>query len=467
MTATFERALVYGLGITGVAVAQGLAARDVDLVLVDDVADDAKRAAARRLGKNLIAAPTTSELGELVDACDVVCPAPGVPETHEVVLAADAAGVPIVGELDLGYEWEQQRTGGPRPMLAVTGTDGKTTTTLMATAMLHAGGVRAVAVGNTEVPLVAELDGDAEVFVVECSSFRLNWLRSFRAEASVWLNLAPDHLNWHVSADAYAAAKARLWAHLRADDVAVGNIDDPVVMTRLAAAGGMHRIFGGGTAGEATADYRLDGQTLVGPDGPIAVTSEMRRALPHDITNALAAAAIVLESGLVDAASVRTALAGFEHPAHRIELVGEHDGVRWYNDSKATTPHAALTAIRSFERIVLLAGGRNKGLDLGELTAEADRIVAVIALGDAASDVEAAFQGFAPVHRATSMEQAVTTAVGIARPGDVVLLSPACASFDWYPAGGYPARGDDFRRLVRETVACNDILHATTRQDGP
>ncbi len=445
---TVRRALVYGVAITGEAVARALLDHGVQVVLADDRPGQATRAVAERLGAELVGAPSAVAIVELVERCDLVCPAPGVPETHDVVRAAEAAGIPIVTELDLAYEWEQQRPRGPRPMLAVTGTDGKTTTTLLVTEMLRAAGRRAVAVGNTEVPLVAELDGDAEVFVVECSSFRLNWLRSFRAESSVWLNLAPDHQNWHTSLAAYEAAKARLWSHLRPTDVAIANAADAVVMRNLAGVAAIRRSFGTGTA-----DYRVDGDVLVGPRGAIATTAEMTRALPHDVTNALAAAAVVLESGLADRDAVRGALASFRHPPHRIELIGEGAGVRWFDDSKATTPHAALTAIRGFARVVLLAGGRNKGLDLAGLAAEHDRIVAAIGLGEAAGEITAAFAPWVPVFTAASMDEAVATAAQLARPGDVVLLSPACASFDWYPDGGYPARGDHFKRLVAAHLA--------------
>jgi UDP-N-acetylmuramoylalanine--D-glutamate ligase len=290
------------------------------------------------------------------------------------------------------------------------------------------------------------------VFVVECSSFRLNWLRSFRAEASVWLNLAPDHQNWHTSLAAYEASKSRLWAHLRPSDTAIGNAADEVVMRNLAGVDAHRRTFGA-----PDADYRLDGDRLVAPIGEITTTAAMTRVLPHDVANALAAAAVVLESGVADVDAVRRALASFVHPPHRIELVGEAGGVRWYNDSKATTPHAALSAIRGFERIVLLAGGRNKGLDLANLAVEHDRVVGVVALGEAADEVAAAFSPWCPVRVASSMAHAVELAAAMARPGDVVLLSPACASFDWYPEGGYPARGDEFKALV------TSLLEETSR----
>lgn len=438
-------ALVYGVAITGAAVARALHDRGVRVLVADDAPSEAKSAVAADVGAELIARPDPDALDSLVDQADIVCPAPGVPETHAVIIAAIRHGKPIRTELDLAYEWEQERAGGARPMLAVTGTDGKTTTTMMAAAMLRCAGLKAAAVGNTEVPLIAALDTDVDAFVVECSSFRLNWLDAFRSEASVWLNLAEDHQNWHVSMLAYEQAKARMWSHNRPSDVAVGCATDPIVMRNLTRAPGRTRTFGSDDA-----DYRLVGSTLTGPGGALADRESMTRDLPHDVTNALAAAAISIESGLAGAAAVAEALSTFEHPPHRIEPLGEFDGARWYNDSKATTPHAAITAIRGFRNVVLLAGGRNKGLDLAGMAVEHDRIKAVVALGEAAPIIHAAFAPWCPVIDADSMQAAVAAAAGFARPGDTVLLSPACASFDWYPEGGYPARGNDFKRLVHD-----------------
>ena len=214
-------ALIYGMAISGEAVARALAARGTRVLVADDSPDEAKAAAARAVGAELIANPDDDTLDALVAESDLVCPAPGVPETHRVIAAALRHHTPIRTEIDLAYQWEQQRSGGPRPMLAVTGTDGKTTTTMMAAAMLRCTGLKAAAVGNTETPLIAALDTDVDAFVVECSSFRLNWIDHFRSEASVWLNLAPDHQNWHVSMEAYEQSKARMWRHNRPSDVAV------------------------------------------------------------------------------------------------------------------------------------------------------------------------------------------------------------------------------------------------------
>ena len=172
----------------------------------------------------------------------------------------------------------------------------------------------------------------------------------------------------------------------------------------------------------------------------------MRRSLPHDVTNALAAAALCIESGLASPGHVADALASYEHAAHRIEFVRELDGVRWYNDSKATSPHAAAVAIQSFESIVLIAGGKNKGLDLAEMALHRSHVRAVVATGASAEAIESAFSGHCEVRRATSMEEAIRHARELARSGDVVLLSPGCTSYDWY--SNYEERGDDFRRRV-------------------
>ena len=438
-------ALVYGMAITGHAVASALHDRGVDVLVADDAATDAKIAAAAEVGSELVERPDAATLDALVARADIVCPAPGVAETHQVIEAALRQGKPIRSELDLAYEWEQQRDGGPRPMLAVTGTDGKTTTTMMAAAMLRCAGLKVAAVGNTELPLIAALDTDVDAFVVECSSFRLNWIDHFRSEASVWLNLAPDHQNWHVSMAAYEQAKTRMWRHNRPSDVAIGYAADPVVMRNLMTVAGCTLSFG-----TDTADYRLVGSQLTGPAGPFAERSTMTRDLPHDVSNALAAAAIAIESGLAGNEAVAEALATFEHPPHRIEPIGEFAGARWYNDSKATTPHASITAIRGFTNVVLLAGGRNKGLDLASMAGEHDRVKAVVALGESASIIRDAFAPWCPVVEVTTMSAAVAAAARFATAGDTVLLSPACASFDWYPDGGYPARGDDFKRLVHD-----------------
>ena len=200
---------MYGLAVAGEATARALLDRGATVIAVDDSIDDERTARADGLGVELVVTPDDEHLERLVAACDLVVPAPGVPEHHRLFAIAASAGRRVVSELELAYDWEQQRPGGPRPMLTVTGTDGKTTTTLLAVEMLTAGGLRSVAAGNTDVPLVTAVGDDSlDVFVVECTSFRLAWTERFRGDAAAWLNLAPDHLNWHRSLDSYIAEHA-------------------------------------------------------------------------------------------------------------------------------------------------------------------------------------------------------------------------------------------------------------------
>lgn len=447
---TVSRALVYGLAVAGESTVRALLRRGIAVVVADDDVDDRRRTLAAELGVELLDRPDASALAAVVASCELVSPAPGVPETHAVVSAARDAGVELVSEIELAYRWEQDRPGGPRPMLAITGTDGKTTTTLLTVEMLRAAGLRTLDAGNTSTPLVDAIEMDLDAFVVECTSFRLAWTPTFRAEGAVWLNLAPDHLNWHRSMSTYEAAKAQVWANQRPDDVAVGFVDDPVVMRRLREAPARAVTFGA-----AGADYHVDtsgdeGQ-LVGPAGTIARVSAMKRSLPHDLTNALAASALVLETGLADAAAIAEALGSFTGPPHRLEHVGTWNDVAWYNDSKATTPHAAAAAVRSFERLVLIAGGYDKGVDLAPMAADAARVDAVIATGDTADRIAAAFSTVAVVEIVADLAEAVDRAAQLAQPGATVLLSPGCASFDRY--SGFEARGDHFRSLVLDRFA--------------
>jgi UDP-N-acetylmuramoylalanine--D-glutamate ligase len=278
--------------------------------------------------------------------------------------------------------------------------------------------------------------------VAEVSSFQLAFAESFRPVVAVWLNLAPDHLDWHGDLDAYVAAKARIWANQGPGDVAVVNADDAVVMAQAARA--PSRLVTFGLAPDRSNFTVVDGW-LRGPDGPLVEVATLARSLPHDLTNALAASAAALAAGAT-VEGVRAALSAFAPLPHRLSLVGYAGGVRWYDDSKATNPHAAIAAVKGFDSVVLLAGGRNKGLDLSELSEVADRVRSVVAIGEAAPQVAAAFEGRRPVYLASSMMEAVTLAAEAAKPGDVVLLSPGCASFDWYRS--YAERGDDFATAV-------------------
>jgi UDP-N-acetylmuramoylalanine--D-glutamate ligase len=433
------RALVVGLAVTNEAVVRQVRARGGTVVVLDDRPSEASRDRALGLGVELRATADVA-LDELVRAVDVVLPTPGLPIGHAAIRAAEAAGVPVWSEFELAAEWDA------RPIVAVTGTNGKTTVTTMVTQMLSNAGRRVVDAGNNDLPLVDALDrDDVELFVVEASSFRLQFTERFRPEVGAWLNLSADHLDWHPSVEHYAAAKFRIWAHQRPDDVAVANADDPVVMSWAARA--PSRVVTFGTAG----DYRVERGELRTPDGTsIVAVDALPRALPHDVANALAASAVAIEAG-ASIGSVRAGLLSFRGLPHRVQLVGDAGGVRWYDDSKATTPASVVAAVTGFSSVVLIAGGRNKGLDLHALRDLAPHLRGVVAIGEAGPVVAEVFRGATEVTTAESMDAAVGAAAALARPGDAVLLSPGCASYDWYR--NYNERGDDFARAVADLAA--------------
>ena len=439
---------MFGLGVAGLAVANALHERGESVILADDQATKLHKDFARALNCEFIDATDEAAVVSTLKRITRLAPAPGISESHHVVANARQMGLTISSELELAYNIEELRIGGPRPMLGITGTDGKTTTTLMTAAMLHAAGHKSLAVGNTETPLIAALNTDTQVFAVECSSFRLANCENFRTRASVWLNLAPDHLDWHTGMESYTAAKAQMWAHTRAGDVAVAPVDDAQIL-HIAHESTARTVTFGATHG----DYHAQDGRLNSPHGSIMNIADMKRAMPHDITNALAAAAISIESGLVEPSHVARALSEFDNAPHRIEYVETIDGVKWFNDSKATSPHASAVAIKSFQNIVLIAGGRNKGLDLHELSNHPQRVKAVVAIGDDAPEIEKAFDGVCRVVRGGSMKEAVRLARTLAVSGDVVLLSPACTSYDWY--NNYMERGEDFMKCVRSEAKLN------------
>jgi UDP-N-acetylmuramoylalanine--D-glutamate ligase len=281
---------------------------------------------------------------------------------------------------------------------------------------------------------------------VEASSFRLGHTRRFEPAVATWLNFAPDHLDGHRSLPDYEQAKARIWSDLGSGrGVAIANRDDPTVMAHVR--DDVRTVTFGL---DAPAQFHVDQGRLRAADGDVLVAvDELPRSMPHDLANSLAASATALEGG-ASLDGVRHTLRTFQGLAHRVSLVGSWAGVSWFDDSKATTPQATLAAVRGLGRgggVVLVAGGQNKGLDLSVLATAAERLVGVVAIGAAAKEIVTAFDGRVHVVEATSMEDAVRLAAGFARPADDVVLSPACASFDWY--ADYAERGDDFAAAVR------------------
>jgi len=433
-----SRAVIVGFGVTGRAMAAALVRRGFSVGVTDDFPYAETTAAAAALGVDLLGAPDETALRELLAGADALLPTPGLPDRHPVFAIAADIGVPVISELDLARMWDA------RPIVAITGTDGKTTVTTLVTEMLRVDGRSAEAVGNTDVPLVHAIDDpDTEVFVVEASSFRLGHSAAFAPDVATWLNFDADHLEVHASLGSYEAAKAKIWRDQLPSQTAVANADDPVVMANFTGAA-QKRTFG-----LARGDNRVVDGRLIVDECPLLDVEALPRHQPHDLSNALAAATTAMAAG-VGRDAIAEVLRSFTGLPHRVALVGIANGVSWYDDSKATTPHAAISAVSGFESAILIAGGRNKGIDLRRLAEVADHLRHVVAIGESAAEVVAAFAGRVPTSIAEDMESAVRTAAGLAQPDDVVLLSPACASFDWYR--NYGERGDDFARLARELV---------------
>lgn len=425
--------VMMGFGVTGRAVVTACRRRDIDVVVADDALDEALRADIDRLGASAVSG---DQLASVVGEASSVVVTPGLTDSHPVFALAADADVEIIDEFDLAARWDD------RPCVAITGTNGKTTVTMMVAEMLSLSGIVARDAGNTEVPLVAAIDDrSVEVFVVEASSFRLGHAKSFAPSVATWLNFAPDHLDVHRDLAAYEAAKAAIWDRSTAETVVVANAADEVVMSHVPPQAQLTTFGAGG-------DFVATDGVLTTAGEPLCAVSDMPRTLPHDIDNALAAAATALAAGATPSA-VCAVIKSPPVLAHRVTFVADVAGVSFYDDSKATVPQATVAAVSGFDHVVLLAGGRNKGLDLSPLAEVADRLRAVVAIGEAADEVVEVFASTdVAVHRSNSMLDAVKQAAEQAHVADVVLLSPACASFDMY--SNYAQRGDDFAHAVRE-----------------
>ncbi|MDA8044539.1 MAG: UDP-N-acetylmuramoyl-L-alanine--D-glutamate ligase [Actinomycetota bacterium] len=436
---------VIGYGVTGRAVAGWLKRRGDDVVVLDDHPDEAMVALGRGAGVEVWPTSAGDEgLRDQLDGVRMVVPSPGVPVGHRVLRLAVAEAIPVRSEIELASSVCEASVN--TRLIAVTGTNGKTTVTTLVAAILEASGLRAVAAGNIGLPLIEAVQADHQFVVAEVSSFQLHFTDRFRPAVSCWLNLAPDHLDWHPDMDHYASAKARIWANQGSGDRLVFNADDPLVRAQAEAAPPAVARIGFSTEGPAL--FSVSGSHLSGPGSePFMPLAELPRRLPHDVANSLAAAAVAMSAGATPEAC-RAALASTGPLPHRVALVARAGGVDWYDDSKATTPASVMAAVAGFASVVLIAGGRNKGLDLSILATAVPPVRAVVSIGEAAAEVQRVFAGVVPTTVARSMDEAVEQAAGLARSGDSVLLSPGCASFDWYRS--YAARGDDYARIVRD-----------------
>ena len=437
-----KRVVVIGAARSGVAAAELLVRRGANVTLTDSrdtIQEDAQ----------LLQAGVQLELGghrtATLHNADLIVLSPGVPPTQPAIAAARAAGVPIMGELELASRWLRGR------VVAITGTKGKSTTTTLTGRMLEAGGHRVLVGGNIGLALSAQVDDSTEetIHVIEASSFQLEGVETFHPWIAVLLNFSPDHLDRHANLAEYAAAKARIFANQTPDDWALLNADDEDSHVLAQEARSRRLLFAverdlpEGVLVVNDAIVRRSG----GGDQVLVPLSSVKLLGRHLLADVVAAAAVASLAG-VDAHAMTHAVETFTGLEHALEPVAEIGGVRFVNDSKATNIEAALRAIQSFEPgLVVVLGGRFKGGDFGDLRkALTERAASVVAIGEAASLVRQALAAAVDVHEAIDMVAAVRTAFAMASPGETVLLAPACASFDMFR--DYAERGRVFKREV-------------------
>ncbi|QIG42590.1 UDP-N-acetylmuramoyl-L-alanine--D-glutamate ligase [Nocardioides anomalus] len=482
------RAVVAGFGVSGFAAADNLLHLGASVTALDERADGPDQRAEKAELLEVLGAHV--RLGEgstatLPDDVDLLVTSPGWRPDAPLLAQARARGVPVWGEVELA--WRLRDPNHDTPWLAVTGTNGKTTTVRMLEAILRAGGRRTVAAGNVGLPLVeAVMDPEPyDALAVELSSFQLHYTTSMSAQAAAVLNVAEDHLDWYASMAAYAADKGRIYEH--AQRACVYNVADPVterlvrdadVVEGARAIGftlgmpgvGMLGVVEDILADRAFVEERETSAAELCTLADLAAPGTPGPA-PHTVQNALAAAALARAHG-VDQAAVRDGLRGFRPDAHRIALVGEADGVAWVDDSKATNPHAAQASLLAYDPVVWVAGGLAKGASFDDLVRTvAGRLRGVVLLGRDRDVIAQALARHAPdvpvivletgetavtdgedvPDVAGPMRRVVTAAAELARPGDTVLLAPGCASMDMFT--DYAARGDAFAAAVRERLA--------------
>ncbi len=434
--------MVLGLARTGLAVARFLAARGARVVAVDARDEDRMGPARGELSRLSAACHFGPEQPGWLDGVDAVVPSPGVPRDNPLLADSVRRGIEVLSEIELAARFSST------PMVAVTGTNGKTTTTRLLAGILEAAGLRTFAAGNIGSPLIEYVDGDWDWGVVEVSSFQLEWVRDFRPRVALLLNLSEDHLDRYDGLSSYGAAKARIFAAQRAGDVAVLNRDDPWVWGLRAGLSSRVVSFGWEEAGPgafvAADDIVWRGE---GAEERFPLRAVRLRGV-HNVENVMAAVCAAKAVG-VGARPIRKAAGRFPGIEHRLEFVRELDGVRYYNDSKGTNVGAVRKSLASFdEPVVLIAGGVHKGGSYRVLEPLVrERVRKLILLGAARELMKEELGACADTVVVKDYREAVRQARTAARRGDVVLLSPACSSFDMFE--DYAERGRMFKELVQ------------------
>ena len=445
MTLRGKKVLVVGAGKSGVAAARFLREKGAAVTLADVKPTAELEGTVAGVRVFFGGYPEAAEF-------DLLVVSPGVPLTVAPVVQARRAGIEVIGELELAYRFARA------PIVAITGTNGKTTTTALTGEIFRRAGYRTLVAGNIGVPLVAGVEdyGPEDIIVAEVSSFQLETIRFFRPRVAVILNVTPDHLDRHGSVEAYAATKARIFSNQEPSDVTVLNFDDPLVAA-MAERSPARVLFFSRRHNLKTGAFVQDGWVVVkNGSGAVPVCGVGEIALPgaHNLENAVAATIAAYSLG-VPAAVIARVLREFRGVPHRLEFVAEIGGVRYVNDSKGTNPDAAIKALEAYrEPIVLIAGGRGKGSDFKAFAQKIkEKVRVLVVVGESAADIATAARavGVTEIRWARDFREAVHLARDAARPGDVVLLSPACASWDMFK--NYEERGDFFKKLVQEMAS--------------
>jgi UDP-N-acetylmuramoylalanine--D-glutamate ligase len=449
-----DSVLIIGVGRSGMATAEVLRARGVAVVAYDDKEPAELEAARGRLAQIGVPLIGRGELEEAARTATAAVLSPGVPLTNPAVLQVQRLDVPVYAEIEVAYRLSAA------PIIAVTGSKGKSTTTALIGHILRRAGFGVHVGGNIGDPLIRETVAakPGEWVVAEVSSFQLEAIREFAPRISVLLNVTADHLDRYPSMEEYAEAKYRIFANQGPGDSFVGNADDPwCAILRAGPRSVPCETHWFSSAGADFAEVVLEDGAIVrrGAGGRrravLSKPGDLRLRGAHNAANAMAAALAATLAG-VGVEAVRSGLRSFEPLAHRLAPVVDAGGIRWIDDSKATNPDAVVKALASFdEPVVLIAGGKGKNTDFAALgEAASARARAVVLIGDAAEAIGAHLAGV-PVTYAPTMEAAVAAAARAAQPGDVVLLSPGCASFDMFESA--EQRGDIFAQLARDSAA--------------
>lgn len=443
-----KQALVVGMAKSGVAAARLLVRQGAQVTINDSKSADELTEALKGLRGVKVAQALGQKADGLLAGKDLVVVSPGVPTSLSFFEKARQAGIPVIGETQLGYEFTRC------PIVAITGTNGKTTTTALMGHIFERAGYATHVTGNIGQPLSSvALDTQPDDRVVlEASSFQMETITTFRPRVSAILNITEDHLNRHKTMENYIDAKARIFENQRDDDVLVLNADNALTAA-LAERASCRVLYFSRTQEVPAGCCILEGRiTYLPGDGarvPMGRPEEVRIPGKHNLENALAAATMAMAMG-VPGAVVRHALATFEGVEHRLEFVDEIQGVRFINDSKGTNPDASIQAVDSMRLpTILIAGGSEKNSDFTPfIQAFTDKIVAMIVIGETADRIQrtAMKEGFVNVQRADSLKSAVEKAFAMAKPGYNVLLSPACASFDMFQ--NFEHRGEVFKSIV-------------------